>query len=190
MLTHAEAPALVRDIQHALQYFLAPAVVSTSAMCVFSDIPLDLLDVVCSFLFVHEHVRLMSCSPRLLQLCSRPRTWHTIAFDEDHFLPEHLHWSSEGSLDRIVTAGSEVSRIPRPWSEVRHLTWPARAGRFDLKELWAMRSLSYLDLQERERLEDLTPISACRGLTFLNLCGTQVANIFPLCAHGTAEAVA
>jgi hypothetical protein len=199
-----KADALAREMRALLAQFIAPrgtiaanSVVQPSygvgAYLSVSSLPLDLLGCVCAFLYVHEHVLLMSTCRLLQQQCSSPRTWHTVVFEPDRRIPANLRFSSSNALDRVVAGGSAVSSCRWKWSEVRQLEWSvdgymvdeyyeAREARrmFALEELSGFVSLRHLKLDGVKIRGDLTPLTACRMLRVLDIRGVDVMDSSPL----------
>lgn len=208
-----KADVLAREMRALLAQFIAPrgAVVVNSvvqpsyrvgAHLSMSSLPLDLLGCVCAFLYVHEHVLLMSTCRLLQQQCSLPRTWHTVVFEPERRIPANLRFSSSDSLDRVMAGGSAVSSCRWKWSEVRQLVWPvdgymddqyyeAREARraFALDDLSGFVSLRYLTLDGVKIRGDLTPLTACRMLRVLDLRGVNVMDISPLSALTELQAL-
>jgi Leucine-rich repeat (LRR) protein len=203
-----ETAALAQEMQAllALVHYPAPRLPLPAAMVqsnhtvglqhlTLSALPLDLLGCMCAFLYVHEHVQLMSTCPLLLRQCSLPRTWHTVVFAPERSVPVGLRLSSAGSLDRVMAGASSTSSCRWKWSEVRQLGWPPRRQMADEdKEAWValdglkdLVSLRHLTLAGVKIQGDLTPLSACRMLRVLDVSDTSVVDISPLSTLTTLQ---
>jgi hypothetical protein len=77
-----------------------------------NTLPQVLLDTLCDFLYVHEHVQLARCTRVLWQALIKPCSWRTVVFD------------AQGYPDRIHTPENflwSLRRHPARWSQVRSL---------------------------------------------------------------------
>ena len=84
-----------------------------------ASLPQVLIDAVCDFLYVHEHVVFSTCSVAVRAQLVKPCSWRVVVFDETYGSPGH------GADTATVPAPTDflqsLRRHPARWSQVRCL---------------------------------------------------------------------
>ena len=152
---------------------------------ILENIPQCIIDLICDWLFIDEHVRLFRVNKRLRKMFSSPSTWRTLIFKNrqmstlEHtrqlIYPEQFHYIRRTN---VICYTDLLHEFKSSCVKLHELDL-SHTNVIDISELSKLNHLSKLNLSYTD-VSEISPLSVLTQLSYLDLKQTKIFDISPL----------